>query len=549
MYMRQRKVLLITCAAALAVGPSAVWGQQVPSTSARPWNSPRSLTPTLTKEPAEKYQLSRDHVYTLAELIDLAEEHDPETRAAWEAAKQQAAALKVARSELFPTLAAAAMAQTLQTGVLLYNQFVLQQEGIGQGYFALNYTLLDFGARQERIATQRANLLAADFSFNDTHRRIIFQTMSSYYQLLNANGQNRAAQANLQNAQAVQQAAEARLEHGLATLPDVLETRSATAQAEYDLQATVGMQEAAAGDLATLLAASLASQFRVEDIDAPHVPDQLEESVDDLIHRALQQRPDLLARFADIAAAQAGVKGARSAYYPSMAFQGNWGRLRSYGVEPPYPATYAAANVYNAQLTLSWTIFDGGRRRGELDEAKASEKRAEAEADAARDNISDEVWRSYSDMKTALRQRTAATTLLQASSTSYDAALGAYYTLLFSRDSTRATVRSVLRSVSAVGVSLLYIITTVRLFAGEPFLHFMWVAGTLFITFFLISALSEYLAGTAFGFLAVTSIAAWDFPADTNVLFREHAVDRSGGTAGRGSHRCSGTDLPLHPSL
>jgi multidrug resistance protein MdtO len=100
-----------------------------------------------------------------------------------------------------------------------------------------------------------------------------------------------------------------------------------------------------------------------------------------------------------------------------------------------------------------------------------------------------------------------------------NAALGAYYTLLFSRDNTRATITSVVRALSAVGVSLLYISLTVRIFAGEPFLHFMWVAGTLFITFFLISALSEYLAGTAFGFLAVTSISAWDFPANTDVLF------------------------------
>lgn len=425
---RRRIAIPAACAAILALSVRGVWAQGVPVTSTRPWNAPpgQAISPALMKEPAAKYQLSATQLYTLAELIDLAEEHNPETRAAWEAAKQQAGALKVARSDLFPTLGAAAMAQTLQTGVLLYNQFVLQQEGIGVGDFTLNYTLLDFGARQERIAIQRANLLAANFNFNDTHRRIIFQTMSSYYQLLNANGQHRAAEANLQNAQAVQQAAEARLEHGLATLPDVLEARSATAQAEFDLQTTVGMQEAAAGDLATLLAAPPTSQFRVTDIDALHVPDQLVDSVDDLIRRALQQRPDLLVRLADIEAAQAGVKQARSAYYPNLTFQGDWGRLRAYGVQPPYPGTYGASNVYNAQLNLTWTIFDGGRRRGDLEEAKAGQKRAEAEAEAARDNISDEVWRSYSDMKTALRQRAAAAALLQASTSSYDAALESY---------------------------------------------------------------------------------------------------------------------------
>jgi hypothetical protein len=40
----------------------------------------------------------------------------------------------------------------------------------------------------------------------------------------------------------VQQAAEERLHDGLATLPDVLEARSATAQAQYDLQAVLGAE-------------------------------------------------------------------------------------------------------------------------------------------------------------------------------------------------------------------------------------------------------------------------------------------------------------------
>jgi outer membrane protein TolC len=318
------------------------------------------------------------------------------------------------------------MGQTIQTGVLLYDQFVLQNQGVLEGEFRLDYTLLDFGARQERIARQRTNVLAANFGFNNTHRRIIFEAMSSYYQLLNANGQRRAAEVNLENARTVQEASEARLQHGLATLPDVLEARSAAAQAEYELQSTIGMQETASGDLATLLTASPASQFRIGSIDAIQIPDSVSESTDDLIKHALAQRPDLLARLADVQGAEADVRGARSAYYPSLSFTGSWGRLRAFGEQPPYPGTYAAANVYNAQLSLGWTIFDGGRRRGELERAKAAEKRAESEADAARDHISDEVWRSYSNLKTALKQRQSARTFLDASTTSFQAALESY---------------------------------------------------------------------------------------------------------------------------
>jgi len=45
------------------------------------------------------------------------------------------------------------------------------------------------------------------------------------------------------------------LQNGLATLPDVLEARSATAQVEYDLQSARGAEVIARGDLATTLGA------------------------------------------------------------------------------------------------------------------------------------------------------------------------------------------------------------------------------------------------------------------------------------------------------
>jgi outer membrane protein len=42
------------------------------------------------------------------------------------------------------------------------------------------------------------------------------------------------------------------------------------------------------------------------------------------------------------------------------------------------------------------------------------------------DQIEDEVWRSYSNVKTAFRQRAAATALLEAANQSYDLAVKAY---------------------------------------------------------------------------------------------------------------------------
>jgi outer membrane protein TolC len=77
-------------------------------------------------------------------------------------------------------------------------------------------------------------------------------------------------------------------------------------------------------------------------------------------------------------------------------------------------------------VRIDWTIFDGGARKNNLLKAEASRNEAAAQTQATMDQIADEVWRSYSNVKTALRQRQAATALLEAASQSYTAAVEAY---------------------------------------------------------------------------------------------------------------------------
>jgi outer membrane protein TolC len=77
-------------------------------------------------------------------------------------------------------------------------------------------------------------------------------------------------------------------------------------------------------------------------------------------------------------------------------------------------------------VNLNWTVFDGGARKNNLARAEANVRTAEAQVNASRDQIADEVWRAYSNVKTALRQRQAATALLEAANQSYAAALESY---------------------------------------------------------------------------------------------------------------------------
>jgi outer membrane protein TolC len=371
-------------------------------------------------------------VYSLAELVDFAERNNPQTQVAWEGATARAADLHIAQSELYPALVAVALAQVNRLDLLFGSSFVRQTiAAFGPG-LQLHYTLFDFGARGGRIAAARAELAAANFDFNDTHRKLIFQVADTYYRLLNAAGQVDAAEASLLNAKTVQEAAEQRLEHGLATLPDALQARSATAQAEYDLQSARGAEEIARGDLATTLAIAPTVSIRVEPLDALPAPEIHDDSIEQLLDRAMKQRPDLQQQLAQVEAAKGRVREARAAYYPSVKFETSAAGpalvpgLFQYGWQQGFPGARTTFLTWGAGMRLDWTIFDGGARKNNLLKAEAIRDSAAAQAEVTMDQIADEVWRSYSNVKTALRQRQAATALLEAASQSYAAAVEAY---------------------------------------------------------------------------------------------------------------------------
>src|SRR5579863_3050558 len=93
--------IAILASAVLQVRLSA---QGAPPASGAVWQPKgvQTLEHELTVRPHEDVDLVPDKIYTLAELIDMAQQHNPETRVAWQEAKSKAAALGIARSALYP---------------------------------------------------------------------------------------------------------------------------------------------------------------------------------------------------------------------------------------------------------------------------------------------------------------------------------------------------------------------------------------------------------------------------------------------------------------
>lgn len=422
------KWLPLTATTSLLTAITSVFAQSPPVSSAQPWHAieERQILRDATTSRSVAGRIETDRIYSLPELIDFAEAHNPETRVAWENARAQASALGVAKSELFPTIAAVALAAEQRKMDGFASSYYRQTLTDLETTLNLTYTIFDFGARRGRINAEKARLLSANFDFNDVHRQLIYSVSQAYYRLLNAAGQEEAAGANLVNAQAVQQAAEERLRNGLATLPDVLEARSATAQAQYDLQAVLGAERIARGDLATFLGTPAATRIRVQPLNELPTPESVSDTTEAAIDRALQQRPDLQAQAAEIRFARAERQQARSVFYPTLNVAVGTGAVSPYILQQNLPWGHTTDLAGTASFNLSWTVFDGGARRNRLAQSEARIRQAEAQVATTRDQIEDQVWAAYANLNTAFRQREAAAALLGAATQSYSLALESY---------------------------------------------------------------------------------------------------------------------------
>src|SRR5260221_14525636 len=117
---------------------------------------------------------------------------------------------------------------------------------------------------------------------------------------------------------------------------------------------------------------------------------------------------------------------------------------------------------------LNWTVFDGRARTNRLAQAEANVHEAEAQVHVSRDQISNEVWAAYSNLNTALRQREAATALLEATGRSYDAALESYNYGLRNLLDVTAAQRTLAQARSTDVLARTQVLTTFAALAFRP---------------------------------------------------------------------------------
>jgi len=87
---------------------------------------------------------------------------------------------------------------------------------------------------------------------------------------------------------------------------------------------------------------------------------------------------------------------------------------------------------------------------------------------------------------------------------------GAIYTFFLSRENPRATLISSIRIAVVVVIASAYTILTISMLVASPLTHFLWIAGTLVLVFYVIHIMPDYGLALGFGFTVAVAIPIWD---------------------------------------
>ena len=89
-------------------------------------------------------------------------------------------------------------------------------------------------------------------------------------------------------------------------------------------------------------------------------------------------------------------------------------------------------------------------------------------------------------------------------------AYAALYAFTISRESPQTIGKAVISIVAAFALGGVYVLMSAWVFLGDPLLRLFWVMGSLFTSFYAISAMTNYGASTRFGYLIVITVPLWD---------------------------------------
>ncbi|WP_263355205.1 TolC family protein [Acidicapsa acidisoli] len=369
------------------------------------------------------------HIYTLPELIDIAEMASPEGRIAWTNAKRSLEQAGIDRALYLPILSFVAQGSDARFIVpfpapIAPRGYVTVGEQIAAEQLELEYDLLDFG-RGQKLDGSKALEIASVLRLGRVHQTLAYSTATEFYRAQRTIGELAAAKVILQTAETLLENAQLQYDHGRATLPDLQNAQAGAAEARFNLAAAEGEAKKSKLALSETIGVEPTTEIEIAPQSGRDLPGAFNDSVEDLIHNAWKMRPDLLARAQELRQAHDSYKIARAAYLPKASLSASGGQTNAWPSADWGQLGPASVATWSVEAKLRWEVFNGARKH-EVAAALAEQKAAREEQRATEDSVTRQVWEAYVDYETAIEQQQSSQSFLTAAQMSYDSSLDAF---------------------------------------------------------------------------------------------------------------------------
>ncbi len=440
-------VLTATTVACIHNPPSIDGVRGEPANPASLWPVPEAArtpapNPVPPQSPAATAALARDAAtastvrdFSHADVIDLALHNNPDTRESWELARAAASLYGASRGARYPTLVAGttlnrSAGATNFNGTAGTGTTVTTPNGVASvtrtlltPSVQLSYLLFDLGGRASSIEAAKQRAIAANLTHNATVANAVLQVEANLFTYLAAKATRDAQLESLSEAQADLEAATERKRLGVATLQEVLQTRTALSQARFQLATNEGNFLGARGQLAQAMGLSANTRFEIPDVTASDSVGDVAASVDSLINRAIVARPELAELRAEASALAAQVRVTRSAGLPALTLTSSTAYINT--LQSSNNNTNSNHN-FLVGVGLQIPLFNGFAAGYQLRAAREQYAAGAARVISTQQQISVQVFTSYYVLRAATERVRSATDLLASAEQSATVALGRY---------------------------------------------------------------------------------------------------------------------------
>jgi NodT family efflux transporter outer membrane factor (OMF) lipoprotein len=299
----------------------------------------------------------------LEEQVSISNQNVLAAEAQYRAAR---ASVQIARSALFPTLTAGPTLSVAQgTGGVSANQ-VAAVGGTHTNYqipFDVSYQVDLWGSIRRNIRASAETAQATEAQLENVKLTFQADLAQDYFQLHGTDGDVALLQSTVDSYTGFLKLTQARHDSGIASGADVAQAETQLDSAKeqlIDLGVARAQFEHAIAILVGKAPAELSIAPQTITIEPPQVPVAMPSTL-------LERRPDIAMSERQMASLNEQIGIADAAYYPSLTLSGGAGLASS-----SFVSLFSwAARFWTAGATLSQTLYDAGKRRAQVNLAKA----------------------------------------------------------------------------------------------------------------------------------------------------------------------------------